>query len=497
MKMEVIKKRFGFILISLTLLLTAGFVIRFNMLGVCAQNDERLECFLIMAGKGTTSDGSVLLAHNNDLSGKEASLIEKYPKKKYKTGEYVHFPTGLKIPQVDETFEWMVLRIFKGFSEGDAVAVNEFQVAIAGGLALGDDRNEKAVIADPLIKNGLTGGVRYIALQRSKTARECVELIGSLYTKYGVAYPSGVGIADPDNVWYIESGGGKCWAAIRIPDDKIWVQANGFRIGEIDFDDKMNFLSSPGLKKFALQKGLWSLAEGKFHFAKAFGKKKRSKANKFYNSRRVWRGICLLAPELKLDPDLPELPLFIKPEEKIDLKKLFKILRDHYEGTKYNIYTENESDQKERAIAVPGSVHTNVLQLRGWMPNDIGAVLWAGVGPTPFAIYVPYYFGINEISKPFSTAGKEYTDESAFWTFRSLSDQLTPRFNESAGKVIAEWEKFETDEIEMQSKVEKKAVALFNKNKKEAKIWLTYYSSHLSLRSIKKAKKMVKSIRNN
>ncbi len=457
-------------------------------------SEERLECFMILAGKDTTSEGSVLLAHNNDLSGKEASLIEKYPRVKYKSGEYVHFPTGLKIPQEDETFEWMVLRIYKGFSEGDAVAVNEFQVAIAGGLALGDDRNEKAVEADPLIKKGLTGGVRYIVLQRTKTARECVELIGSLYTKYGVAYPSGVGIADPDEIWYIESGGGMSWAAIRIPDDTIWVQANGFRIGEIDFEDKTNFLSSSGLKKFALQKGLWNPSEGKFHFAKAFGKKKRSKANKFYNSRRVWRGISLLAPELKLGPDLQELPLFIKPEEKIDIKKLFSILRDHYGGTEYNIYAENRADIKERAIAVPGSVHTNVLQLRGWMPDDIGAVLWAGVGPTPFAIYVPYYFGINEISKPFSTAGSEYSDESAFWTFRSLCDLLVPKFNEVAKRIICDWEKFENDELKMQSKVEKKALDLFKESKKKAKIWLTYYSSHLSLRSLEKAKNMLKEL---
>ncbi|MCK5004232.1 MAG: C69 family dipeptidase [Candidatus Aminicenantes bacterium] len=494
--MEVIKKRFGFILISLTLLLTVIFVSRFNILRACGQNDERLECFLIMAGKGTTSDGSVLLAHNNDLSGKEASLIEKYPQAKYKTGEYVHFPTGLKIPQAGETFEWMVLRIYKGFSEGDAVAVNEFQVAIAGGLALGDDRNEKAVEADPLIKKGLTGGVRYIALQRSKTARECVELIGSLYTKYGVAYPSGVGIADPEESWYIESGGGRSWAAIRIPDDSVWVQANGFRIGEIDFEDKTNFLSSPDLKRFAIRKGLWNPSEGKFHFARAFGHKKRTKSNMFYNSRRVWRGISLLAPELKLDPDLQEFPLFIKPEEKIDIKKLFSILRDHYEGTEYDVYAENRTDIKERAIAVPGSVHTNVLQLRGWMPNDIGAVLWAGVGPTPFAIYVPYYFGINDISKPFSTAGRECGNGSAFWSFKSLSDFVTPGFDKLAKLVICEWEKFEADEMDMQSKLEKKTLDLFKTDKKMAKIWLTYYSSHLSLKSLEKAKNMLKGLHN-
>ena len=252
--MGILKKRFSFKIVLFLLILVTFSQIHVNTMRTGDQTEERLECFMILAGKNTTTDGSVLLAHNNDLSGKEASLIEKYPRRRYKKNEYLQFPSGLRIPQVDETCEWMVLRIYSGFAEGDAVAINEFQVAIAGGLALGDDRNDNAVTADPLIKHGLTGGVRYIALQRSKTARECVEIIGSLYTKYGVTYPSGVGIADPDEIWYLESGGGRCWAAVRIPEDKVWVQANGYRIGEIDFKDKENFITSPGLKNFAKKK---------------------------------------------------------------------------------------------------------------------------------------------------------------------------------------------------------------------------------------------------
>jgi len=486
--MKIIKNRFSFTLVLLTLILAIFSVICLKSVRTDDQSDERLECFMILAGKETTSDGSVLLAHNNDLSGKEASLIEKYPRGNHKKNDYVQFPSGLRIPQVSETCEWMALRIYTGFAEGDAVAVNEFQVAIAGGLALGDDRNEKAVIADPLIKKGLTGGVRYIALQRSKTARECVEMIGSLYTKYGVTYPSGVGIADPDEIWYIESGGGRSWAAIRIPDDSVWVQANGYRIGEIDFKDKDNFITSPGIRSFAQKKGLWDPDESKFHFAKAFGRKKRTDKNRFYNSRRVWRGISLLAPSLKLDPDLKKFPLFIKPDKKIGVEKLLSILRDYYGGTPFNIYSDQRKHKNERAIAVPGSVHTNVLQLRGWIPGDIGAILWAGVGPTPFTIYTPYYFGVNEIAKPFNTASGEYDRESAFWIFRSLCDLVTPKFNEAAGQIISEWEKFESNEVGNQSDIEKKAIDLFHKNKKELKLWLTYYSSHLGLRSLEKAK---------
>ena len=290
--------------------------------------DERLECFMILAGKDTTSDGSVLLAHNNDLTGKEASMISKYPRRKHKPGSVVRFPSGLEIPREKETFAWMVLKIYKGFAEGDAVALNEYGVAVAGGVALGDDRNPAAVEADPLVKKGLTGGVRYIALQRSKTARECVELMGSLYSRYGVTYPSGVGIADAGEIWYLESGGGKCWAAVRIPDNRIWVQANGYRIGEIDFSDGKNFLTSPGLKKFAIKEKLWRPEEGEFNFSRIFGRKRRAGKNRFYNSRRVWRGISLLAPSMNLHPDADEFPMFIAPDRKVDLKTLFSILRD-------------------------------------------------------------------------------------------------------------------------------------------------------------------------
>jgi dipeptidase len=452
------------------------------------------ECFMILAGKKTTADGSVLLAHNNDLSGNEASLIEKHPRAQHYPSEVVSFPSGLDIPQAEETYAWMVLRIYEGFAEGDAVAINEHQVSIAGGLALGGDRNEMAVKADPLIKKGLTGGVRYIALQRSKTARECVELIGELYTRYGVTYPSGCGVADPNEIWYIESGGGRSWAAVRIPDDAVWVQANGYRIGEIDFNDKNNYLCSPNLKEFALEKGLWNPEQGPFHFARAFGQKERPPERTYYNSRRVWRGISLLNPSLELDPNAAEYPLFIKPEAKIDIQKMVSILRDHYGGTEYDIYAKGSAGSYERAIAVSTSVHTDVVQLRGWMPNEIGAVLWAGVGPSPFALYVPFYFGITEIPAPFATAGKDYDPESAFWIFRTLCDRVTPQFGHLEKLVLPEWRKFESDLFDHQKSIEETVLKLYKEENKLALDSLTDYSKQQASKSFDMARQLLKKL---
>ena len=96
-------------------------------------------------------------------------------------------------------------------------------------------------------------------------------MIGSLYTKYGVTYPSGVGIADPHEVWYMESGGGKSWAAVRVPDSCYWVQANSYRIGTIDPGDTLNVMTSPGLLEFCEETGPWNPEEGAFSFKKAFG----------------------------------------------------------------------------------------------------------------------------------------------------------------------------------------------------------------------------------
>ncbi|NIM12069.1 MAG: C69 family dipeptidase [Candidatus Aminicenantes bacterium] len=453
-------------------------------------------CTLIMAGKDATVDGSVLLAHNNDLPGHIAAMIHIVPAAQHSPDEMIVFKTGLEIPQVPQTYRLLIMQCYYGFAEGDAKAINQYQVAVAGGLSLKADRSDKARELDPLVEGGVTGYVRYIALQRARTAGECVEIIGEMYSKYGIAYPSGVGVADPNEVWYIEVGGGRCWVAQRVPDDHYLAAANGYRIGEINFKDKKNFIYPPYLKSYAIKKGLWKPGKTKktpFNFARIFGGKKEAE-NDYYNARRVWRAQQLLTPSLKQDPDAWVHPWALKPDRKITIPQLIAVLRDYYQGTPFDISksaaSASNGGKRERAIGIFRTVHTSVIQLRGDLPPEIGAVLWGGLSSALTTPFIPYYYGIKEIPASYQVAGPEFDKRSGFWHFRSLTVLLEPRLSQLIGYILPVWQDLESRLFSMQVSVEKTALELYKKDKEQANDFLTVYSYGLSLKALEMAKKL-------
>jgi dipeptidase len=457
---------------------------------------------MILVGKNATTDGSVLLAHNNDLSGDVASLIQMVPGKKHPPGELISFKNGLQIPQVPETFRMLIMNCYYGFAEGDAKAINSYQVAIAGGTSLKDDRNNNARERDPLIKKGVSGYIRYIALQRSKTARECIKVMGALYSKYGISYPSGVGVADANEIWYMEAGGGKCWAAQRIPDDSYLVAVNSYRIGLIDFNDKENFITPAYLKSYAIKKGLWNPDNKKdtpFNFEKIFGgKTQRGNHRPFYNSRRIWRSQQLITPSLKQKPNDFRFPFTLKPDQKLTIPHLIAVLRDYYQGTPFETLQPNPSDliSEERVIGTFNTVHTSVIQLRANLPAAIGAILWGGVSTALTTPYVPYYFGMTDIASPFKKASAIRVGVSphAFWLFRDLSNRLKTHMKLFITKVIPVWQTFEKQLFSFQPSIEKTALNLFKTNKQQAIDFLTLYSNGLALQALEKAKQLTKEL---
>ena len=170
-------------------------------------------CFMLIGGKNAFKDGMMLGGHNDDLNGYEAASLEIYPHMSHSPGSYIQLPTGPRIPQPRETARCLLLKTFRGNLAGDTIAINEHNVCLMGGENLLVDRNDRAAVADPIVENGVAGGVRFVALTQSKTARECVEKIGHFYTEYGNRFPCAVGILDENESWYIESGGGSAWVA--------------------------------------------------------------------------------------------------------------------------------------------------------------------------------------------------------------------------------------------------------------------------------------------
>jgi dipeptidase len=374
------------------------------------------ECFLIMAGKNATADGKIYLAHNNDLSGVEASGVSRYA-----PGSSDDYIPDHRL-KFDNDFGLLIQETNLGFAEGDAVATNEAGVAVAGGLSLKNDRSERAKSADPLIKTGLGGGVRYFALSKAKTARECIEIIGKCCDTYGISYPSGVGVADTNEIWYFEAGGGKSWAAVRIPDSVCFIGANSYRIGKIDFEDTLNYIYSDKVKELAS-------GHPDFSFKDFFGGGVKEKSgNNFYNTRRIWRASMLLNPDSDLSPDAESHPFLIKPKEKVSLEKCFSILRDYYNKTGYSIYKNDTLNSDERAIAIWNCVHTSVISLSPGEDVGYGAILWSGLS-TPFTgVYVPFYLQGNVIPAEYGFMSEDFDATSAFWIYKRAGDRIQKNF---------------------------------------------------------------------
>jgi dipeptidase len=154
-----------------------------------------------------------------------------------------------EIPEAEETY---------AFLNTAYPCMNEKQLAIG----------ETTISGRPELRN--KDGIFYIeeleklALQRCRTAREAIALIGRLAEEYGYGdYAECITIADPKEVWQLEiSGSGKgkpsaIWCAARIPDDHVGVSANMPRISTIDFNNADLFMYSINLKEIAKNLGYW------------------------------------------------------------------------------------------------------------------------------------------------------------------------------------------------------------------------------------------------
>lgn len=443
---------------------TILFVISF--IDIHCQSGVSKECFMIMVGKEASDNGSVLIAHNNDLTGMESSLIEIIDTTV--TNDSIRFPSGLTLPAYKKSIPVLMIRIAEGFAEGDAVAINENMVSIGGGVGLESDMRNLTSTQDTSLLGGVTGGIRYQVLRNSKTAKECVQMLGSVFSNYGAAYHSGIAIADTSEIWYMETGEGKTWAAVRVPDWACMVVANSYRIGQISFDDKNNFLTSPGLLEFCKKNLLCDSSATSINFSKLFG---GAKENKSYDNRRVWRGMSLLNDELNISPDDNSFSEFIKPKEKVSVRKLISILRDRYEGTQFSF--ENNPD--ERAIASVTTVHSTVVEMNVKYPKETGAILWSGFSNPANNIFLPIYYGVDEIPFEYGIETEDFDARSAFWIFKEFSDKLENIDNGLRKKINENLRTFENRVINSQPEIVKKYILFKSKDESTAKSFLTQY----------------------
>jgi len=189
-----------------------------------------------------------------------------------------------------------------------------------------------------------------LALQRAKTAREAIDVMTGLAEEYGYCGPGeSFSIADPQEVWYMEmigpgkGGEGAHWVALRVPDGYICGHANKARIGEFPLDDPENCRFSRNVIAAAIEKGYHGPeSNSTFRFCDAYCP--ATPRNLRYADTRVWSMFRRSAPSLNLSPEqhrgiegAKPYPLWLKPDKKLSFADVVSIMRDHYEGTDFDM----------------------------------------------------------------------------------------------------------------------------------------------------------------
>ncbi len=436
------------------------------------------KCSSIIVGKDATADGSVILAHNEDLANYCAHHFVFVPRVTNAPGATFAAYFGTNVPQPAVTYAYTATKIFrKSYVPGDITSgINEHQVAVVNNMSYRRDVPEELATTNRLIWTEFT----QLALERSTSAREAVRVIGDLAHAYKLGADSGTmyGVADTNEGWWVEVTYDGQWVAQRVPSNAVSVRANIFRIDVVDFNDPTNFMFSADLVDYAKSNNWYSDTNAPFRFATVYAEP--SKLDDPYNTRRVWRANYLLDPRIA----------GIEPQHVI------AVLRDHYEGTTYDLtgcYTNGSPHQTdERTLCSINSEVSVVCQLRGWLPVEIGALCWRAMATPCTSIFSPWYFGSQQIPTPYATGSNVFTKKSAYWTFRMVSRYADVRYLVATGRIRKKFNEFEQKEFAAQAEVEQTAGVLYLQDRSRATDYLTKYSTKMAKRAMTTANAFAK-----
>ncbi|HPW79136.1 MAG: Dipeptidase [Bacteroidetes bacterium ADurb.Bin037] len=473
---------------------------------LCISGNRAYSCTNLLITKGASADGSCMVTYSAD-SHTRYGCLAFYPASLYPTGTMMdirEWGTNRylgKIPQATETYSVI----------GN---MNEYQVVI-GESTWGGLRSHR----DP---QGIVdyGSLMYISLQRARTARQAIEVFTSLANQYGYASSGeSISFADPHEVWFMDVIGkapkmvngenlnkGIVWVAVRLPDGTISAHANQARIRRFPMDDPENCLYAPDVIDHARETGLYQGPDSLFSFADTYGPAGGSTVRGC--DARVWaffnkHGAEDMAPYLPyaLGHDLKRpLPLYVKAREKLTVKQVADMMRDHYEGTPMDMTCDIgagghdipyrwrpmgfEVDGKqyinERAIATQQTGFWFVGQCRSWLPNEIGGVFWFGVDDAGTSPLTPVYTSSLEVS-PHYALGQgasmlQYSPESMFWLCNRIAQFAYLRYNQIGAEVRQVVDDHEFARLAEIPLTDSLAMDLWKRDPLEARRYLTDYS---------------------
>ena len=493
-------------------------------------------CTNYIVTKGASADGSVMFSYAAD-----SHLLY---------GELYHWPAGTwPAGTMMDVYEWDTGKWLGKIEQAPVTYnvvgnTNEHQVGIGettyGGLP--ELQHQDGAIVD-------YGSMIYIALQRSKSAREAIKVMTGLAAKYGY-YSEGesFSITDKNEAWILEMIGkgqgekGAVWVARRIPDGYVSGHANQARITtfpladgkksitdkQMDklFDKDIECVYANDVIKFAKDKGYYKGKDKNFSFSDTYAPVDFGGAR--FCEIRVWTMFNKVADgmdkywdyvkgDVKHDKKTGyatnRMPLWVKANHKITLHEMMNFMRDHLEGTELDMSKDVGAGPfhlpyrwrhltwkvdgveycNERATATQQTGFSFVVQSRSWLPDAIGGIIWWGVDDASGTVYMPMYGSITKAPDNFAVGNgsmMEWSETSGFWIFNQVENFAYTRWDAIHPEIEKVQQKMENDFIDFTPAVDKGAQELYAENPEKAVAYLTNYSAYAGDYTFKTWKKL-------
>ena len=412
-------------------------------------------CTNFIVGKKASADGSVFCTYNADSYGAFMPLY--------------HFPAGKHAPgSMRQIYDWDTNKYLGQIPEAAETwnvigNTNEWQVTI-GETTFGG--REEMVDTTGIIDYG---SLIYIALQRSRTAREAIQVMTTLVEQFGYCSEGETfSVCDPNEAWIMEMMGcgsdrsvskeRTVWVAMRIPDDMICAHANQSRIRTFNMKDKQNVLFSKNVVKYARTMGWFNGKDAEFSYADAycpadFGARRWCEARVWSFFNRFTDDFSAYLPwAMGEAADAEPMPLWIKPNKLVTLQDIQAAMRDHFENTPFSLdqdlgggiwempyrvsplsyKVDGEPYFNERPTSTQQSAFSFISQMRSWLPRQVGGCFWFGNDDGNMISYVPIYCANTRPPVCFNTPGADdihFSMDNAFWVCNWVSNMVYPRGN--------------------------------------------------------------------
>ena len=429
-----------------------------------------IACTTIIVGKSATTDGSILVGRSVDTptANKAVRFVYHKPRKQpYVFKSIITNKFTYQMPANTMGYsgvpDWNTNN-----STFEEVGFNDAGVGISATETIFS--NKQTLEVDPYVETTGIGeeAIPSILLPQIKSAKQGVEMLGKVIETVGSSEGFGVVFVDKNEVWYLENAGGHRWAAVRVPDNSYFISANQSRIGEIDLDDKKNFLGSKDLIHFAVEHGLYNPThDGKFIFSKVYGIDGMSDMS--YNYPRVMELQAKYTANTKNHhvANDNEFPVFLKPDHKLSVSDVENGLQLYYKGTDHDPYTKQNPKETHRPISVYRTQQSHVLQVRDQLPFPIANVEYLSLGMSTLSFYVPFYQGAK-IPQIYQTATNIADDVSAYWKFRKLQILAMINFPKYAPIIQKKFAMLNQETLDRQKQFERKYIKAYTKNPRAA-----------------------------